>query len=59
MYYVKLIKNKSFYFFNHHRFIHGKEEQVDEKIFNYLRKITTLKFVKVILKLLNPKKKDL
>jgi hypothetical protein len=36
MYYVKLIKNKSFYFFNH-RFIHGKEEQVDEKIFNYLR----------------------
>jgi hypothetical protein len=30
MYYVKLIKNKSFYFFNH-RFIHGKEEQVDEK----------------------------
>ncbi|HDR3897122.1 YqbF domain-containing protein [Bacillus sp. FSL W7-1334] len=36
MYYVKLIKNKSFYFFNH-RFIHEKEEQVDEKIFNYLR----------------------
>ncbi|EJQ97275.1 hypothetical protein II5_06005 [Bacillus cereus MSX-A1] len=37
MYYAKLIKNSSFYFFNR-RFLNQKEEQIDESIFKYLSK---------------------
>ncbi|RFT66413.1 hypothetical protein D0U04_13910 [Bacillus clarus] len=37
MYYVKLIKGQSFYAFDR-RFLVSQEEQVSEKIFNYLRR---------------------
>ncbi|ARC32750.1 MULTISPECIES: YqbF domain-containing protein [Bacillus] len=35
MYYVKLIKGKSFYAFDH-RYLVSEEEEVSEKIYNYL-----------------------
>ena len=37
IYYVKLIKGKSFYAFDH-RYLVSEEEEVSEKIFNYLRR---------------------
>ncbi|MGS0521126.1 YqbF domain-containing protein [Bacillus paranthracis] len=37
MYYVKLIKGQSFYAFNH-RFLMSEEEEVSEKVYNYLRR---------------------
>ena len=37
MYYVKLIKGQSFYAFDH-RFLVSEEEEVSEKIYNYLRR---------------------
>ncbi|MGG0245812.1 YqbF domain-containing protein, partial [Bacillus mycoides] len=37
MYYVKLIKGQSFYAFDQ-RFLVSHEEEVSEKIFNYLRR---------------------
>ena len=37
IYYVKLIKGQSFYAFNH-RFLMSEEEEVSEKVYNYLRR---------------------
>lgn len=37
IYYVKLIKGKSFYAFDH-RYLVSEEEEVSEKIYNYLRR---------------------
>lgn len=37
MYYIKLIKGQSFYAFDH-RFLVSEEEEVSEKIYNYLRR---------------------
>ncbi|ASZ20335.1 hypothetical protein CK938_13080 [Bacillus cereus] len=37
MYYVKLIKGQSFYAFNH-RFLMSEEEEVSEKVYNYLHR---------------------
>ena len=45
MYYVKLIKGQSFYAFDH-RFLVSEEEEVSEKIYNYLRRNEFLKYVK-------------
>ncbi len=47
MYYVKLIKGQSFYAFDH-RFLVSEEEEVSEKIYNYLRRNEFLKYVKKI-----------
>ncbi len=54
MYYVKLIKGQSFYAFDH-RFLVSEEEEVSEKIYNYLRRNEFLKYVKKNI-LLNYKK---
>ena len=45
MYYVKLIKGQSFSAFDH-RFLVSEEEEVSEKIYNYLRRNEFLKYVK-------------
>lgn len=37
IYYVKLIKGQSFYAFDH-RFLMSEEEEVSEKVYNYLRR---------------------
>lgn len=37
IYYVKLIKGQSFYAFDH-RFLMYEEEEVSEKVYNYLRR---------------------
>ncbi len=37
IYYVKLIKGQSFYAFDH-RFFMSEEEEVSEKVYNYLRR---------------------
>nr|WP_153576712.1 MULTISPECIES: YqbF domain-containing protein [Bacillus] len=37
IYYVKLVKGQSFYAFDH-RFLMSEEEEVSEKVYNYLRR---------------------